>query len=156
VYASTNGADFVLWQSATRESQAIFTGELGQTYWFACRARDGVGNTEAAPLAPQAHKVCAVTQGSKALVQSVPPAQLAEAVPQALKAFAETRVLKARRSLVLPAPLAEVVPQASKAWPEIPVPEAPPWPVLLVQPDLPVMQARKAQPVRQAHKAPQV
>jgi hypothetical protein len=81
---------------------------------------------------------------------------LAEAVLQALKAFAETQVLKARRSLVLPAPLVVPVLLAHKAQSEIPVPEAPPWPVLLVQPDLPVMQARKAKPVRQAHKAPQV
>ena len=80
---------------------------------------------------------------------------MAKAVPQALKAFAETRVLKARHSLVLPAPLAVPVLPAHKAQSEKPVPEAPPWPVLLVQRDLPVMQARKAKPVRQAHKAPQ-
>ena len=81
---------------------------------------------------------------------------MAEAVPQALKAFAETQVLKVRRSLVLPALLALPVLPAQEAQSEIPVPEAPPWPVLLVQPDLPAMQACKAQAVRQAHKVPQV
>jgi len=78
-------------------------------------------------------------QGSKALVWSAPPAELAQAVPQALKAYAEKRENEARRSLVLAARLAEAVPQARKARSEIPVPEAPPRSVMLVQPDLPVM-----------------
>ena len=81
---------------------------------------------------------------------------MAEAVPQALKAFAETRVLKARCSLVLPAPLAVPVLPAHKAQSEKPVPEALPWPVQPVQPDLPAMQACKAQPEKQANKVTQV
>jgi len=93
---------------------------------------------------------------SKGLVWSVPLAELAQVVPQALKAYAEKRGNEARRLLVLPALLAEVVPQVRKAWPEIPVPEAPPRSVMLVQPDLPVMQARKAQLERRAHEAPLV
>ena len=103
---------------------------------------------------PLALKACAVTLARRALVRSVPPAQLAGAVPLGRKAYAETRVLKGRRSRALPAPLAEVVPQDRKARPEIPVPKALQRLVALVQPDLPVMQARKDQPEKRAHTAP--
>jgi hypothetical protein len=65
-------------------------------------------------------------------------------------------VLKARRWLVLLAPQAVPVLPVRKAQSELPVPEASPWPVVLVQPDLPVMQARKVYPGRRANKAPLV
>jgi RHS repeat-associated protein len=48
VFVSTNGIDFKLWVAGTNRTSAIFTGELGRTYAFNCRARDWVGNEEAA------------------------------------------------------------------------------------------------------------
>jgi hypothetical protein len=54
VYASTNGVDFDPWLLRTTSTTASFIGELGQTYYFACSARDNVGNEAPAPTAPQA------------------------------------------------------------------------------------------------------
>ena len=52
VYASTNATDFTLWLQSTRQTSAIYVGTLGQTYYFACRARDNVGNQEPMHLVP--------------------------------------------------------------------------------------------------------
>jgi RHS repeat-associated protein len=47
VDVSTNGIDFTGWLERTPATEAAFVGVLGQTYYFRCRARDGVGHEEA-------------------------------------------------------------------------------------------------------------
>jgi hypothetical protein len=54
IYVSTNGGLFGLWLEGTAATAMPFIGELGQTYAFYSVARDWVGNTESAPLAPDA------------------------------------------------------------------------------------------------------
>jgi RHS repeat-associated protein len=47
VYVSDNGSPFTLWQSATTETSAIYSGQRGHTYAFYSQATDNVGNLEA-------------------------------------------------------------------------------------------------------------
>lgn len=52
VYVSDNGGAYRLWLGATEASEAVFDGEPGHRYAFYTRARDHVGNLEAAPATP--------------------------------------------------------------------------------------------------------
>jgi hypothetical protein len=54
VYVSTNGGAFQIWRQRTRETAALFAGELGNNYAFYSRATDAAGNTEGAPSAADA------------------------------------------------------------------------------------------------------
>ncbi|MCZ7641311.1 MAG: hypothetical protein M5U12_37805 [Verrucomicrobia bacterium] len=50
VYVARDAGPYQLWQIATPDRSATFTGEPGATYRFYSVARDGAGNVEAAPL----------------------------------------------------------------------------------------------------------
>ncbi|HUU84061.1 MAG TPA: CARDB domain-containing protein [Phycisphaerae bacterium] len=54
LYVSDNGGPYRLWLSGTSDASAVFEGEQTHTYAFYSRARDQVGNLEAAPTAPDA------------------------------------------------------------------------------------------------------
>ncbi len=54
VYASDDDGPFTLWQSATTQTSAIYTGQGGHTYGFYSVATDNVGNTQPTPAAAQA------------------------------------------------------------------------------------------------------
>ncbi len=54
VYDSDNGGPFVLFQNATTQTSATFTGQIGHTYGFYSVATDNVGNVQAIPTAAQA------------------------------------------------------------------------------------------------------
>ncbi|MBD1999288.1 putative Ig domain-containing protein [Leptolyngbya sp. FACHB-541] len=49
IFASTNGDPYVLWQNDTTSTEAIYTGQPGQTYAFYSVAQDKAGNVEAIP-----------------------------------------------------------------------------------------------------------
>ncbi len=55
VYVSTDNGPFELWLSNATDSEGVFTGAAGHTYGFYSIARDGVGNEEVAPTAPDAY-----------------------------------------------------------------------------------------------------
>jgi hypothetical protein len=46
IYVSTNGGGWMLWQSATTNTSATFTGQMYNTYGFVSVATDNVGNQE--------------------------------------------------------------------------------------------------------------
>ncbi len=54
VDVSVDGGAFAQWQTATAQTQAIYTGSLGHTYGFYSVATDNAGNRQAAPAAAQA------------------------------------------------------------------------------------------------------
>ncbi len=54
VYVADNGGPFVLWLDRTALTQATFTGRNGHSYAFYTRARDNVGQLEAAPAVADA------------------------------------------------------------------------------------------------------
>ncbi len=54
VYVSDDNGPFTLWQSATTQTSATYTGQDGHTYGFYSIATDNVGNVEATPLAAEA------------------------------------------------------------------------------------------------------
>jgi hypothetical protein len=54
VYVSTNGGSFSRWLERTKETSAVFVGELGRRYDFFATARDLVGNEQARPVGTQA------------------------------------------------------------------------------------------------------
>ena len=49
VYVSADGGPYALWQTATTETSADYSGTVGHTYSFYSRARDNAGNVETAP-----------------------------------------------------------------------------------------------------------
>ena len=54
VFVSTNGGLFGLWLEQTTNTSAIFVGALSKSYSFYSIARDLLGHTELAPIAPDA------------------------------------------------------------------------------------------------------
>jgi RHS repeat-associated protein len=54
VFVSEEGGPYTLWQSATAETEAVFTGQAGRQYQFASVAIDHVGHREAFPETPDA------------------------------------------------------------------------------------------------------
>ncbi len=54
VYVSDDGGPYQLWQSATTQTAAIYTGQAGHTYSFYSVATSNVGLVQTAPTAPQA------------------------------------------------------------------------------------------------------
>ncbi len=54
IYVSVDGGDYLIWQSATTATSAVYSGESGRTYAFYSRARDLTGLIEAAPDEPDA------------------------------------------------------------------------------------------------------
>ena len=54
IYVSDNGGAYTLWQAATTQTSATFTGVNGHTYTFYSMATDNVGNSEATPATPEA------------------------------------------------------------------------------------------------------
>ena len=54
IYVSDNNGPFTLWQSATTQSSATYTGQNGHTYRFYSVAVDNVGNVQATPDLAQA------------------------------------------------------------------------------------------------------
>ena len=54
VYVSDNGGPFTLWQSATTQTSASFTGLVGHTYGFFSVATDPLGFMQATPTSAQA------------------------------------------------------------------------------------------------------
>ncbi len=65
IHVSVNGGPFGVWLSHTRDTGALYTGELGKTYAFYSIATDAAGNAEAAPVSADAST--AVT------MQNIPP-----------------------------------------------------------------------------------
>ncbi len=53
VYVSDDDGPFTLWQSATAQTSATYTGQDGHTYGFYSVATDHVGNSQAMPSAAQ-------------------------------------------------------------------------------------------------------
>ena len=51
VYVSDNSGAFTLWQSATTQTSATFTGIISDTYGFSSVATDNVGNMQPTPTA---------------------------------------------------------------------------------------------------------
>ncbi len=54
VYVSDNGSAFTLWQIATTQTSASYTGQDGHTYGFYSVATDVAGNAQSTPTAAQA------------------------------------------------------------------------------------------------------
>lgn len=54
VYVSDDDGPFTLWQTATTQTSASYTGQPGHTYGFCSVATDNVGNVQATPTAAQA------------------------------------------------------------------------------------------------------
>ncbi|HEY4313325.1 MAG TPA: CARDB domain-containing protein [Pirellulales bacterium] len=54
VYVSINGQPYAIWQQATTQTSATFTGQAGQTYSFYSVALDNAGNVEATPAVAEA------------------------------------------------------------------------------------------------------
>lgn len=54
VLVSTDGGPFVTWKSSTRETSALYTGEMGRSYAFYTVAVDEAGNRESVPTGPDA------------------------------------------------------------------------------------------------------
>jgi uncharacterized repeat protein (TIGR01451 family) len=54
VYVSDDGGPFTLWQPATTQTSAAYTGQDGHTYAFNSIATDNAGNAQPTPAAPQA------------------------------------------------------------------------------------------------------
>jgi hypothetical protein len=54
IYYSDNGGPFTLWQSATSQKSAVFSGLDGHSYGFYSVATDNVGNIQSTPGAAQA------------------------------------------------------------------------------------------------------
>ncbi len=64
VYVSDNGASFVLWQSATSQTSAMYTGQVGHTYGFYSVAIDNVGHVQPTPTSAQATTTVVASNGS--------------------------------------------------------------------------------------------
>ena len=75
VYVARDNGPYQLWQVATPDRSATFTGEPGATYRFYSVARDAAGNVEAAPLEPDGVTTVlgGLTYASWAAAQGLPP-----------------------------------------------------------------------------------
>ena len=75
VFVSRGSEPYTLWQVATTDTTATFTGQPGSSYRFFSVARDAAGNTELPPSAPDA--VTAIAGGMNfatwAATQDLPP-----------------------------------------------------------------------------------
>ncbi len=52
--ARANGGPFAIWQNQTKQTSAIYNGQLGHTYAFYTVATDNVGNVQPTPAQAQA------------------------------------------------------------------------------------------------------
>jgi hypothetical protein len=68
VYVSDNNGPFALWQSATTQTSAAYTGQDGHTYGFYSIARDQVGNVQPTPSSAQA--ITTITTSTTTTLQS--------------------------------------------------------------------------------------
>ncbi len=75
VFVARGSEPFSLWQVATMNTAATFTGQPGSTYRFYSVARDAAGNTELAPPTPDAVTTIAggTTFATWAATQNLPP-----------------------------------------------------------------------------------
>lgn len=70
VYVSDDGGPFVPWLTSTSATTAEFAGQAGHSYRFYTRARDAVGNVEAAPGTPDATTVIELQAHTPSLTSS--------------------------------------------------------------------------------------
>jgi hypothetical protein len=75
IYVARDRGPYLLWQIATTETSATFTGEPGSIYHFYSVARDAAGNTELAPESADAFTTVAggYTYATWAAGQNLPP-----------------------------------------------------------------------------------
>ncbi len=75
IYVARDRGPYLLWQIATMERNAMFTGEPGSIYHFYSVARDAAGNTELAPESADAFTTVAggYTYATWAAGQNLPP-----------------------------------------------------------------------------------
>jgi hypothetical protein len=79
IFVSVDGGPFTRWQQGTKNTSALYQGAAGRRYAFYSVARDGAGNAEPTPLAPQASTL--TTGNSAPGITAAPSASVDEGQP---------------------------------------------------------------------------